>query len=354
MRPEGHLQETEPPAAEQFGSEEAEAIETEAWRRRMLDRELARQLDEPEPTARAATTRYLHELGGRPGVSPALEHELVLAAKNGDRAAKARLIEAFLPLIASIARIYRNTRAVERIELIQEGVVGLLRALECYDPIRGTPFGAYASWWVRQAMQRLVAELTRPVVLSDRALRQLARVTNAHRSQLQERGREPSLSELATQTGLTREQVETLIAAERTPRALDEPVGGEEGRVGALGDLLVDPLAEDEYERVVSRLEIEELRGLLSGLSDRERAILRTRYGLDGPEQTLRDIGAAHGLSAERVRQIEQRALGKLRAAAAEPVAVDGSAARPSYGIETSGLPAGAPGTPSEIERKGD
>ncbi|HEV2724483.1 MAG TPA: RNA polymerase sigma factor RpoD/SigA [Thermoleophilaceae bacterium] len=352
MRPEEHLQAARPPAIEQFAPEEAEAIHTEAWRRRILDRELADALDEREPTAHAATSRYLHEVAGRPSLAPPKEHDLVRAAQRGDGAAKARLIEAFLPLIASRARIYRNTQALERIELIQEGVVGLLRALECYDPTRGTPFGAYASWWVRQAMQRLVAELTRPVVLSDRALRQLARVNDAHREQLQKRGREPSLAELAAATGLTREQVESLIAADRAPRALEEPVAGEQGRVGALGDLVVDPLAEDDYERVVSRLQIEELRGLLSGLSDRERAVLRARYGLDGPEQTLREIGAHHGLSAERVRQVERRALGKLRAAAG-PAAVDGPAGHPGYEIETFGLPAGgAPNQPSEIQRK--
>ena len=346
---DGQAQETEPTAVEHFGSEEAEAFETEAWRRRMLDRELAEELDVRKPTARATTSQYLHELTARPGVSPAFEHELVLAARKGDDAAKARLIEAFLPLIASVARIYRNSQSIDGIELMQEGVVGLLRALQSYDATRGTRFGAYASWWVRQAMQRLVAELTRPVVLSDRALRQLARVNEAHRTQLQQRGREPSLSELAAQTGLSREQVENLIAAERTPRSLEAPVGGEEGRVGALGDLIVDPLAQDEYERVVSRVEIEELRGLLSGLSDRERAILRARYGLEGPEQSLREIGAGQGLSAERVRQIEQRALGKLRAAAAEPAALDESASRPRYEIETSGLSPGAPLKPSEI-----
>ena len=340
--------EVEPPASEQFSAEEAEAIETEAWRRRLLDRELASLLDEPEPTARAATSRYLREVAGRPGIPPGIEHELVRAAKGGDGAAKAKLIEAFLPLIASVARIYRSSQAVDRIELMQEGVVGLLRALECYDPTRGTPFGSYASWWVRQAMQRLVAELTRPVVLSDRALRQLARVNDAHRAQLQARGREPSPAELAAATGLTREQVENLIAAERAPRAVEEPVAAEEGRVGTLGDLIADPVAEDEYERVVSQLEIEELRSLLSGLSDRERAVLRARYGLDGPERTLREIGSAEGLSAERVRQIEQRALGKLRAAAAGPAALDGSAGRPIYETEATGLRAGAPRERSE------
>lgn len=354
VRLDSHSREPEPDAIEQFSPEEAEAIESEAWRRRrLLDPELAGLLGEQEPTARAATSRYLHDLATRPSTSPARERELVVAAQRGDTAAKARLIEAFLPLIASLARIYRNTETVERIELMQEGVVGLLRALQCYDPSRGTPFGAYAGWWVRQAMQRLVAELTRPIVLSDRALRQLARISDAHRAQLQAGGREPSLTELATQTGLPREQVESLVAADRAPRALDEPLAAAEARVGTLGDLLVDPIAEDEYEHVVSRLEIEELRGLLSGLSDRERTVLRARYGLDGPERTLREIGAANGLSAERVRQIEQRALGKLRAAAAGRQGVDGSGSRPTYEVETAGLRTGSLDEPREIWRKG-
>src|SRR4051794_23540607 len=108
-------------------------------------------------------------------LAPRVERELVLAAEEGDPGARDRLIQAFWPLIGSVARIYRSSAAVDRTELMQEGVVGLLRALERFDPSRGTPFWAYASWWVRQAMQQLVSELTRPVVLSDRALRQLAR-----------------------------------------------------------------------------------------------------------------------------------------------------------------------------------
>jgi RNA polymerase sigma factor (sigma-70 family) len=195
-------------------------------------------------------------------------------------------------------------------------VVGLLRALERYDPDRGVPFWGYAAYWVRQAMQQLVAELTRPLVLSDRALRQLARVKDAHHSALGETGHEPSRDELAERSGLSALQVDELLAAERPARSLQEPVLGEDGAVGTFGDLLVDPLAEGEYERVLEAIQTEQLLALLASLSARERTVLRDRYGLDGEAQTLRDIGARLGLSAERVRQIEERALGKLAAAA--------------------------------------
>jgi RNA polymerase primary sigma factor len=244
------------------------------------------------------------------------ERRLVLAAEDGDKSAREELVEAFMPSIASVARIYRSSPAVDRVELIQEGVVGLLRALQRYDPARGTPFWGYASWWVRQAMQQLVAEVTRPVVLSDRALRQLARVKDARRTHLQAHGREPSTADLAETTGFTREQVENLVAVERTPRALEEPIGDGGDTDAWFGDLLADPGAEDEYERVDRRLEIEEMRRLPSLLCARERKVLRARFGLDGREQTLREVAGRLHLSAERVRQIEERALEKLRESA--------------------------------------
>ena len=194
----------------------------------------------------------------------AQERVLVRAAEEGDSNARARLVDAFMPSIASVARIYRSAPAVDRGELMQEGVVGLLRALERYDLGRGTPFWGYASWWVRQAMQQLVAEVTGPVVLSDRALRQLARVKDARRTHLQTSGHEPSTAELVETTGLSREQVENLVAVERTPRALEEPIGEGGDADAVFGDLLADPDAEDAYERVDRRLEIEELRDLPS------------------------------------------------------------------------------------------
>jgi RNA polymerase primary sigma factor len=244
------------------------------------------------------------------------ERRLVRAAEDGDEGAREQLVEAFMPSIAGVARIYRSSPAVDRGELIQEGVVGLLRALGRYDPTRGTPFWGYASWWVRQAMQQLVAEVTRPVVLSDRALRQLARVKDARRTYLQAHGREPSTRDLAATTGLTREQIENLVAVERTPRALEEPLGEGGDTDARFGDLIADPGAEDEYERVDRRLDIEDMPNLPNLLCPRERTVLRARFGLDGREQTLREVAGTLHLSAERVRQIEERALEKLRESA--------------------------------------
>ena len=277
---------------------------------RELDRTAAPAADE------AAREHYLADLAGRPDRTANDERALVVRAQRGDPGARAALVEAFLPLIGSVARLYRSSGSVERLELLQEGVVGLLRALERFDPDRGVPFWGYAGWWVRQAMQQLISETTRPVVLSDRALRHLSQIKDAHAAAVQESGREPGAAELAARSGLSAEQVADLLAAERAPRSVDEPLPGDGDGVGTFGDLLADPLAEDAYERVIDAAATEGLHELLSRLTEREREILRSRYGLEGEERTLRDIARERGMSAERVRQIERRALGKLESAA--------------------------------------
>jgi RNA polymerase primary sigma factor len=268
---------------------------------------------------RAATACHPQATDGHPRrLTPAIEHRLVLEAKD-DAGRRAALVDVFSPLIASMARIYDRSDGVDRGELMQEGAVGLLRALERYDTRLDTPFWAYASWWVRQAMQQLVSELTRPVVLSDRAVRHLARIKDAQRTYMQAHGREPCPSELADETGLDRDQVERLIAAERRPRGLEEPIHGDEGAVASFGDLLADPRAEDAYDGVPWRADMDELPHIMGALSERERTVVDGRYGLGGgQERTLRELAASLGVSAERVRQIEQAALDKLRAEADE------------------------------------
>jgi DNA-directed RNA polymerase sigma subunit (sigma70/sigma32) len=251
---------------------------------------------------------------GPKALAPARERELVLRAGAGDHAAAEELVEAFLPAIAGVARRYRGARDVRRSELLQEGVVGLLRAVRRFDPTVGTPFWAYASWWVRQAMQQLVSEVSRPTVLSDRAQRALARVREARRVHVQAHAAEPSAAELADATGLSREQVESILAAEGAAQGLSGPL---EGTAGTLVEQIADPVSEDEYERVIETLATEQVRELTDALGSRERSILFEHYGVGCPPRTLREIGNGLGLSAERVRQIEEQALDKLRAAAA-------------------------------------
>src|SRR5947209_14260209 len=220
------------------------------------DREAPREDDSSESSAsRATRSRY------EPLVNLLVPSQLLIAARSNRPSARARLVESFMPLITSVARAYRYVPGVDRAELVQEGVVGILRALERYDPQLGTPFWSYASWWVREAMQQLVSELSRPVVLSDRALRKLARVGAARRAFARTHGHEPSVSELATATGLPVQQLQKLVAAERCPRALEARVDDAEG--ARVGDLVADPYAEEAYDELATRLNAAEVPRLL-------------------------------------------------------------------------------------------
>jgi RNA polymerase sigma factor (sigma-70 family) len=252
----------------------------------------------------------------RPRLTPARERKLVAEAGSGDPAGRERLVDAFLPLIASVASRYVRPGVIDRAELMQEGVVGLLKALERFDESRRTPFWAYASWWVRQAMQQLVAEMVRPIVLSDRAVRQLTRIKRARTDHLRRHGREATSAQLGATTGIEPRQVQNLLAAERSPLALDEPAPGSSRGSGTLSDLVADPRAADDLDGVVHWMEVEDLPGLESALTSRERGIINARYGVGCKPQTLREVADTVELSAERVRQIEQEALGKLQEAA--------------------------------------
>jgi len=253
-----------------------------------------------------------------PGISPVHERRLVVAAAAGYPEARRELVEAYLPAIGGVARLYRSTMGVGRDELLQEGVVGLLRALGRFDPELGPPFWAYACWWVRQAMQQLVSDVTHAAVLSDRAQRGLARIRDTREDHLQAHGQEPSTDDLAAATELPREQVQRLLAVDRTPRGLEEPIAGGYSPAATLEEMIADPLAQAESEAVIDRLEIEEVRHLTAGLGDRERTIINDHYGIGRPPRTLAQIAKDLGVSAERVRQIEEQSLCRIRAGLAQ------------------------------------
>jgi RNA polymerase primary sigma factor len=252
-------------------------------------------------------------------LTPQQERDLVMATEAGDEDACRRLVAVCLPAIAALAGRFPTGSGVERQELLHEGVVGLLFATRRYDPRVKTPFWAYASFWVRKAMQELVADVTRPVSLSDRAARALAQLGAARREHLQAHGAEPTSGELSEATGFTVAQLESLEAIERRPRAIEEPLSADGEGNATIGDTIIDPSAERAYEQVLDRLEIREVRDLADRLEERERTVVRAHYGLDQPAQTLNEIGGSLGVTAERARQIEVDALAKLRDALAEP-----------------------------------
>jgi RNA polymerase sigma factor (sigma-70 family) len=240
-----------------------------------------------------------------------------VAAEGGDDEARRQLVESFLPAIQGLARRFGAGGRVEHRELMQEGIAGLLFATRRYDPQIGTPFWAYASFWVRKAMQDLLAEVARPVALSDHAVRGLAQIRAARRDFMDAHAAEPTREWLATATGFTRAQLDSLLAVDRAPRGLDEPLGEDEwGGPATLGDMIPDPGAEAAYQHVLDGME---MRDLARRLDERETTVLWCHYGLGRPPQSLSQIGGSLGLSAERVRQIEGEALKKLRDAVAEP-----------------------------------
>jgi RNA polymerase sigma factor (sigma-70 family) len=238
--------------------------------------------------------------------------EVVRRAQAGDPQAREELIDRLLPLVNSIARGYRAA-GLERGDLVQEGCVGVLRALQRFDPSRGVPFSVYAALWIRQALQELRSDFLRPVRLPPKALRQLAQLKSAHYRIYADEHRDASLAELSTLTGIDLDQVEALLRADAGARSSDEPIGGLEGEIGTLGDLLEDPLSNDQYEEALDGIAGQQLRALLGHLTDRERDVIDSRFGFERPVEKLNVIGSRLGISAERVRQIEERALAKMR-----------------------------------------
>jgi RNA polymerase sigma factor (sigma-70 family) len=252
--------------------------------------------------------------GSSQAVSGEEADELARRAQAGDDAAREELIRRLLPLVHATARRYR-TEGLEQADLLQEGIVGLLRALQRYDPARGVPFVAFATWWIRQSLQEARSDFMRPMRLPPKALRQLSQLKSEHQRIYQGERRSAKIGELADRTNIELEQAKALLTADARPRSLDEPIENTDNELGTMGDLLEDPLSAAAYEDVVDAVAGEQLRALLSRLTEREREVVQARFGFDVPAERLSEVGERLGVSAERVRQIEERALAKLRSA---------------------------------------
>jgi RNA polymerase primary sigma factor len=266
-----------------------------------------------QPVAHETTTDalqlFLRDAGRHPLLTAAQEVELAKRIERGDGQAKQTMIQSNLRLVVSIAKNYRN-QGLPFLDLIQEGTLGLIRAVEKFDWRRGYKFSTYATWWIRQAVARALADKARTIRMPVHIVERMQKLNRAERTLWTQLGREPTLEEIAEEANLPIAQAHEVKAAARASTSLDQPVGDTEDAV--FGDFVAGdgPLPDEEVE--VS-LRCQALAEALAALSERERKVLILRYGLDDAEpKTLEEIGRRLGLTRERVRQIETEALKRL------------------------------------------
>jgi len=255
---------------------------------------------------------YVRQIGGGALLTREEERELARLKDEGDELAKKKLIESNLRLVMAITRNYTKA-SVPLLDLIQEGNLGLIRAVEKFDYRLGFKLSTYATWWIRQAITRALADQGRTIRLPVHVADQVRRLLRARRQLAQKLNREPSLAELASETQQSEERVRELLELVASPVSLETPVGDGESMYG---DLIEDVHALAPHEQSAQQARGRELAGALDQLNPRMRRVLALRFGLDGePPQTLEEVGGQLGITRERVRQLETRALRELRMA---------------------------------------
>ena len=268
---------------------------------------------DPQGGHEDAVRTYLKSIGRVKLLTKEDEVRLAKRVEQNDMAAKNALIEANLRLVVSIAKRYSG-RGLTLLDLIQEGNLGLIRAVEKFDWRRGFKFSTYATWWIRQAITRALADQSRTIRIPVHMVERMNKVARARRAVMQQTGREPTAAEIAGKLeGLDEKQVGEILKLGQEPVSLETPVGGEDGDA-ALGDFIEDTLWQRPHETVAAQLRDHDLAKALETLPWRERRVLELRYGLAGdPPMTLEDIGSEVGVTRERVRQIESKTLAKLK-----------------------------------------
>ena len=267
--------------------------------------------DEVELSMRSEAGLYAkHLLETKKRLGPVKKADLKTIVAEGE-AARAHLLEANLRLVVSLAKRYTG-RGMPLLDLIQEGNLGLIRAMEKFDYAKGFKFSTYATWWIRQAITRGMADQSRTIRLPVHLVEQVNKLARIKRELHQQLGREATLEELAEESGIPAHKIEELLDHSRDPVSLDMPVGADEE--APLGDFIEDAEATSAENTVVSNVMHSDVRAVLATLEEREQQVITLRFGLDdGQPRTLDQIGKRFGLSRERVRQIEREVMAKLR-----------------------------------------
>jgi RNA polymerase primary sigma factor len=253
---------------------------------------------------------YLREIGKVPLLTADQEVYLAKRIERGDMAAKTQMIEANLRLVVSIAKSYLG-RGLSFLDLIQEGSLGLIRAVEKFDFRKGFKFSTYATWWIRQAVTRAIADKARTIRIPVHMVEKLNKVVHIERQLVQRLGREPHPEEIAEELEMTVDEVRDILRMAQLPVSLEKPIGEEEE--SSLGDFVPDEQAESPFDTASLSLRREDIEHALSSLPERERQVIELRFGLGGEQpRTLEEVGREFGVTRERIRQIENNTLKKL------------------------------------------
>jgi len=256
---------------------------------------------------------YLRQIAQIPLLTPEQEIQLARQIKRGDQKALTQMVSANLRLVVKIARDYANF-GLPLLDLISEGNIGLMKAVERFDPKKGGKLSTYAAWWIKQSITRALANQTKTIRLPIHLVEKIGKMRRVSSQMMEELGREPTDDELAEEIGLSSSKVAALKRAALRPASLDEPI--QEGECFQFRDIVGDEESDNPFETLRDKDMLEEVDELLDMLGDRERMIINSRFGLDGQEpKTLEEIGETFGVTRERIRQLQNVALLKLRGA---------------------------------------